>query len=384
MGSEKFGHTREKIMGPFLSHKTYRTISLSVLLAYWAASPIHGQDKKALANSSIQLEVSKVYDPLVKTNALQLLVPAGWKTSGGIVWHHDKATLAHLEMRCFDPASLQQVEFLPLMPFVWEPDFVFAYPPGSNYVGNEMQAPIEDVQKFITTFVVPRYRAKHPAKVVGFQALPDLAGMVALKEKAKDGLERKVLAGRTRVESTVNGQPVEEDIYCVLTFVRNPLNQRVVAWGTERIYAIRSAKGQLQADAPLLLAVAQSPRWERDWFNLFVQISQMWFADALQNIRNEGILTQIIAKTNREISEARFKMWRSWQEGRDKATQQFCQAIAGVESYHSPYHNYPVELPSGYHNAWVGPHGQYLLSAEVGFDPNANSSVTWVPLKKLP
>ena len=49
----------------------------------------------------------------------------------------------------------------------------------------------------------------------------------------------------------------------------------------------------------------------------------------------------------------------------------------GVESYTDPAKSYPVELPSGYRNAWVSQSGEYVLSNEDGFDPNVGSTIGW-------
>jgi hypothetical protein len=45
--------------------------------------------------------------------ALQMLIPDGWQTTGGILWRHDLANLATLAMRVASPNGSEAVEFFP-------------------------------------------------------------------------------------------------------------------------------------------------------------------------------------------------------------------------------------------------------------------------------
>jgi hypothetical protein len=53
-----------------------------------------------------------------------------------------------------------------------------------------------------------------------------------------------------------------------------------------------------------------------------------------------------------------------------------------VETYRNPYEDRPVQLPSGYDGVWVSRSGEYLLSNQPGFDPNAGSTAEWRRMEK--
>jgi hypothetical protein len=60
----------------------------------------------------------------------------------------------------------------------------------------------------------------------------------------------------------------------------------------------------------------------------------------------------------------------------------FCRGIRGVELYQNPYEDKPVELPSGYGNAWVNRGGEYILTESPSFNPNIGSNVEWQRIER--
>ena len=55
----------------------------------------------------------------------------------------------------------------------------------------------------------------------------------------------------------------------------------------------------------------------------------------------------------------------------------FSEYVRGVETYKNPYEDRPIQLPSGYRDAWVNRSGEYILSTQAGFDPNVGSTTEW-------
>ena len=50
---------------------------------------------------------------------------------------------------------------------------------------------------------------------------------------------------------------------------------------------------------------------------------------------------------------------------------------AAQDTYKNPYENQPVQLPSGYQDAWVNGRGEYILSNGSGFNPNVGDTTEW-------
>ena len=58
-------------------------------------------------------------------------------------------------------------------------------------------------------------------------------------------------------------------------------------------------------------------------------------------------------------------------------SEQFSEYIRGVETYHDPYEDRPVQLPSGYNDVWVSRNGEYVLTNDPNYNPNVSAQGTW-------
>jgi hypothetical protein len=61
----------------------------------------------------------------------------------------------------------------------------------------------------------------------------------------------------------------------------------------------------------------------------------------------------------------------------DRISENFSQTIRGVDSYYDPIEQRPIELPSGYNNAWTNSLGEYILSDDSSFNPNVGLNLNW-------
>ena len=66
----------------------------------------------------------------------------------------------------------------------------------------------------------------------------------------------------------------------------------------------------------------------------------------------------------------------------DRISTNFSQAIRGVDEYYDPIAEQPVELPLGYDRAWTNHLGEYILSDDYSFDPNAGSNLNWQQMQR--
>jgi hypothetical protein len=70
------------------------------------------------------------------------------------------------------------------------------------------------------------------------------------------------------------------------------------------------------------------------------------------------------------------------QETMDHVNANWDQYIRGVETYQGPFDKAPVELPSGYNEAWANANGEYIVSNDANFNPNKGSNVNWQRMNK--
>jgi hypothetical protein len=94
-----------------------------------------------------------------------------------------------------------------------------------------------------------------------------------------------------------------------------------------------------------------------------------------QSIQNAAAISATITRNSEEIRRMYSESYRKRSESQDRISQSFSEYIRGVETYRNPYENRPIQLPSGYRDAWVNQHGEYVLSNEAGFNPNVGSTI---------
>ncbi|MEW6215835.1 MAG: hypothetical protein AB1478_11655 [Nitrospirota bacterium] len=83
-----------------------------------------------------------------------------------------------------------------------------------------------------------------------------------------------------------------------------------------------------------------------------------------------------------EISDMMMQSYYQRQAVNDRIADNFSQYIRGVDEYYNPIEQKPVELPSGYQNAWANSLGEYILSDNHNFNPNIGSNLNWQRMER--
>jgi len=323
-------------------------------------------------NPPLHLKLLSVYDNVAGREAFQILIPAGWETEGGIRWRYDRFDLATVAMRVANPSGPEALEFYPTFPFVWVEGGIPCCPEGSEYLGHEVLTPITDPTTFVREIVLPRYRSHVNARIVESTSLPEIAQAVAGNAQGTD-----VTAANIRVEYQESGRWVEEDFHVVLFYTKSPYVQGSVRWGPSTLYSFKAERGQLDNMAGLMQAMVSSVTVDEQWFSEYQQVVRMAIKNGMLAIRNAGELSRIIAQTSEEIGQMYREAYENQQATYDRVNAGFSRATRGVEAYHNPYEDRPVELPSSYTYVWVSPQGEYIFSNDPGYDPNVGSTHTW-------
>jgi hypothetical protein len=302
--------------------------------------------------------------------AVSFLIPAGWHTHGGVQWFPDYSILANLLMKITDPQTGAQIEFLPLQNFTWLNQMVVAMRPGTNYLGNILWQPITDIPTFIRTFYAPQTsRQLQHATHVSIENLPKVAN-----EAAQHQAGGSATAARVRYEYMMNSQPWEEDVFVTLTFFPWQLG---TIWSVSAAYAFRAPKGQLDRLKPSMTTTVSSLRLSQDWFSGYMYVQKLFNDRMHQSISNAKALSDTITRNSAEIRRMYAESYRQHSESQDRISQNFSEYVRGVETYKNPFENRPVQLPSGYNDAWVNSRGEYILSNNANFNPNVGDNIEW-------
>jgi hypothetical protein len=313
-----------------------------------------------------------VKDPGINNiEAVSFLIPAGWKTEGGVQWFPDYSILANLLMKVTDPQTGAQIEFLPAQNFTWLNQMVVPMQPGTNYMGNILWQPIGDIPTFIKTFYAPQALPQlQNARQVAVEDLPKIANEVA-KTLGGAGTAK---SARVRYEYQRNGQAWEEDVFVTLTYYPWQLG---TLWSVNSAYAFRAPKGQLDTIKPLMTTTISTIRLSQEWYGGYMYVQKLFNDRMNQSIRNARAISDTITRNSEEIRQMFADSYKQRSESQDRISQNFSEYIRGVETYNDPYGGHPVQLPSGYNDAWVNARGEYLLSNQAGFDPNVGDTTEW-------
>jgi hypothetical protein len=176
---------------------------------------------------------------------------------------------------------------------------------------------------------------------------------------------------------------MEEDVYCVLSYTSAPAVQSVY-WSPEQLYSIRAERGQLDQKTKLMQAIVSSTRINLQWYNAYLQVWEMWKANVMQSIQNAGHLSRYIAGINNQITATNREAWEQQQASYDRISRRFSEYTRGVDTYHNPVTNQPIQLPGGYGRAWTNSLGEYIVSDSSSYNPNIGSSTNWQPLQRVP
>ncbi len=333
-----------------------------------------------------------VLDSTFHCKAGTVLAPQGWTTTGGVtVDVSGGAAQVNTNLTIKDPISQKQVEYFTLRPFTWNQNGGIGVPglcfipnqKGAIQGGFEVQPMVLDPQAFVQQYVLPRFRQGTQLKIVAVKMLPFGAKGMSEADKATfKAMGCRSSAGRVRVEYVLQGQAIEEDFYVELTeCTLNSGGNNAVTFGTSNIYAVRSAKGQLDADTNSLVAVAESFQFDPAFKADLDQARQIGLQTQANTQNAVMERSKITRDSQNYCAKLQTEAYQNRQMAQDRSNQHFSNYIRGVEQYNDPQRPNPVVLPAGYNNVWGNGTEQNILSNSPNV-PLPNSS--WYPIHPVP
>jgi hypothetical protein len=328
--------------------------------------------------------------------AYRILAPVDWRVEGGIIWKNAASDPAAPWVRLTGPAR-QEIGVLPAIAFIWNPRMFGNYfPPGSSYVGTEVQPPIVDPFQCIQRIIIPRYR-RHlaSARIVKQEPLPELAA--AGRQKYPQYSNAVYQAGKMRFEYNENGVAMEEDVYVLTAALQFPVGPTVsTMWAPDEIRYSKAPKGALNSQIPLFQTAMFSLRPNLHWWAKVQRVSQQLAQQQIQ-ASNAAVdrarqqqeaadrmaeASRSIARSGDQINSMIMKGYQDRQASMDHINDRWDRIIRGVEVYHNPTSGENVELPSGYNSAWLNKSGEYLVTGSLNYNPNQDSNGSWTRLER--
>ena len=128
---------------------------------------------------------------------------------------------------------------------------------------------------------------------------------------------------------------------------------------------------------PVMNASVSSFKLNLDWFAGYQYVQKLFNDRMMSGIADAKKISDTITRNSEEIRQMYSDSYRQRCESQDRISQSFSEYIRGVDTYKDPFEGRPVQLPSGYNDAWVNAKGEYLLSNVAGYDPNVGDTTEW-------
>jgi hypothetical protein len=359
--------------------------------------------KSARESAHVQSTLTKSEKPIIQfktfkyvdaqgigIEAFRVLIPTDWKFEGGVRWVLDNPGMpAVASFRIFNPNGLDELEGFPNQAFFWtdNPTQLQLFPVGSRYFGSEVR-PIVGPVDALKRIILPRFRGNvQDLRIVREEELPGLAKSLGAATQSLPGFSTSADGARLRIQYQRGGKWMEEELYGLVESMSFPIGSMFgqftnTNWNVDYLFSFKAERGTLDAHSNLFQTMATSFRLNPQWFNKYNQVVQYLIQRQIQHIRNLGELSRIISQTHNEISDMMMQSYNQRQEVYDRVAENFSQYVRGVDQYYNPVEQKPVELPSGYKQAWTNSLGEYVLSDQEDFNPNIGSNQTWQRMER--
>jgi len=321
----------------------------------------------------------------IGTKAFSMLVPTDWNSEGNINWILDTPAMPVAgDFRAWNPEGFEEFHLFPNQPFFWSdnPMIQQTFPTGSRYFGAVVRSPLGPIEA-LKEIAIPKFRTGvQNLKVISQQELPELSKSFQTGKDPATGVITSAEVGKIRVEYTLNGVQMEDEMYCIIQSQDIPVQTvygltRNINWYITYVESFRAEKGKLDSQSNTFQTVSYFARTDVNWLNKYNQIVNYLIQRQIQQIQSLGQLSSIVSQTSNDVSDANFDAWQQDQNIKDQMADDFSNSILGIQSYQNPVDGTTVELPSGYSNAWTNNLGEYILSDSPSYNPNTESNLNW-------
>lgn len=342
------------------------------------------------------LERLRVIDPsgfAQPMEAYSMLVPKGWKSTGGITWkvgHPCMAEVINNRLTVTSPDGHYALEFYPLQQWDWWDDQLML-----QTQMQQAQNPVFRRCNIAQPMDAGQFLRGPMAQEMGAQ----VTGIEPSEELDK-ALRQQAQAANQQFQQA--GVSIESRPSAVIGTLRYPDGSSGVAlcsigmqvsWmpnymtggqsagyscqATQKI-ALRCPPGK-EAEARQLLSTVMTslrinPQWQQGVQQMVSNVAAMEQRETMKR----SAIQRDAANYSADLQQ------RTWEEGsasRDRIAEGWSQTLRGVETWRDASGG-SVELSSGYNEAWSKPDGTYILSNNPLFDPNVAFQEDWKKLEK--
>jgi hypothetical protein len=324
----------------------------------------------------------------IGTTAFSLLIPSDWEFQGNINWIlNNPAMPATATIKVWNPSGLEEFDIFPNEAYFWtdNPLVQQTNPPGSTYFGAVVQSPLGPIDSLEQVILPTYFGDVENLQIVSENALPELDRLFNTGTDPTSGISSSAESGKIRVEFTLDGVQMEDELYCVIQSVKIP-TQSIYGtvtnnnWYMSYLASFRAEKGKLDQESKIFQTIAFSAKTDKNWLNKYNQLVYYLIQNQVKQIQSLSQLNQILSQTSDQISENNLADWEQRQSVNDGLVRDFSNQILEIQPYNDPITGTTVDLPAGYSSVWSNSLGEYVLGDSSSFNPNIGSNLNWQPM----
>jgi hypothetical protein len=354
---------------------TMLLLTLFFSLLGCASGGKENQDNSSGETGVAQSRPTMVFHRMSEPNekAFSLLLPAGWKITGGITRVDPNAgggpansIEAKLYMKVNSPDEKSGI--------CWLPDTRFydmqrcptralignMFPTGSNYNGMPV-LPMPDPAGFAKNVAVP---FAHPhaqnIQIIETKLLPALAVRYReLSARMIPGYAFNYAAAIVTLQYNENGISYDEKMVCVL---EDYGELGAGMWGNKETWYARTEKGKFESMSPVFATIGQS-----------VEINPVWLG---REIRSQQSNSQIALKTQQDIATIEKEICEHRTRTNSEINNDMYLNLTGQEDYKNPFTGETERGTNEWNYRWENDRGDVIYSDNQGYSPNDDVDIT--------
>ncbi len=320
--------------------------------------------------------------------AFSMLVPSGWSFEGGLRWSV-KNTIMPAALGFKLSGDSVTVQAIPGHAFFWTdlPYIRVSHPIGSKYLG-AVVCPVLEPLDVINDIIVPSLRPDASGiKVVEEGPVDRLEGSMGFDAEFKSFARSSTEGARTRLEYSLDGREMEEEIFCTVTVFHFNVSDRsddlgYIFWMADHMYTFSAEKGKLEHNMDTLQTIMHSFTVNPAWFEKYSRIV-LYLKD--RQAHRQSSLRQLSMDVDLMVNANVNEILRPYAQ-RHTANKWVAGHLDNGEhtdEYYDPIQQICVRLPSGFDHAWASGTGEYLLSNKSDFQPDSGFTELWKMMEKI-
>lgn len=330
--------------------------------------------------------------------AVSILLPEGWKMSGGVTWkgiNECRAEIVQQQIKATSPDGEIEYNFYPNRSFVYsaDPSFRELIQVGANSGGCQVTEPFE-ASDWIRRFAEEELNAdviditpdrerentfKELYEKMNSQnrgqnlSTTSVTTFVNSELRFSDGREGVAQTGVTQYTTQ---HPNYMQGGSISSSSTNVFYNMVIKFPAER------RKEALEVAALITTSSRTNPIWNEAKTEFLTKLGNIEHAGRMERIRLVGEQSRAYARERDRAMDDQMRSWERRQASSDASHEKYIRSIREVEVWKNDGGD-PVELTSGYKYGYSRPDGSYILTDDSRFDPAIEFKENWKKMEKI-